>query len=204
MTLSVSSAFDGGNIKLVAIDGDRVDLEIVKDHMSDFYQWFYFRLTGGLDRTLELRITNCARRRLSGRLGRLSGLPVRGSRELGAGRDRLCGRRPQHPRHAGVGQHLDRLFRALHDGTAPRFRRRGRRRAGRRLPHARANARRARDRLFQARRRAPPGLALRPPASGRDHGRALDGRRDRAAAGRIGSGDAAPRARRRPSTSSPI
>ena len=47
MTLSVSSAFDGGNIRLVAIDGDRVDLEIVKDHQSDFYQWFYFRLTGG-------------------------------------------------------------------------------------------------------------------------------------------------------------
>ena len=47
MTLSVSSAFDGGNIRLVAIEGDRVDLEIVKDHQSDFYQWFYFRLTGG-------------------------------------------------------------------------------------------------------------------------------------------------------------
>ena len=60
MTLSVSSAFDGGNIRLVAIDGDRVDLEIVKDHQSDFYQWFYFRLTGGAGRALQLRITNCA------------------------------------------------------------------------------------------------------------------------------------------------
>ncbi|GAA4828400.1 M14-type cytosolic carboxypeptidase [Sphingosinicella ginsenosidimutans] len=60
MTLSVSSAFDGGNIRLVAIDGDRVDLEIVKDHQSDFYQWFYFRLTGGAGRDLQLRITNCA------------------------------------------------------------------------------------------------------------------------------------------------
>ena len=46
MNLSVSSAFDGGNIRLVAIEGSRVDLEIVKDHQSDFYQWFYFRLSG--------------------------------------------------------------------------------------------------------------------------------------------------------------
>ena len=60
MTLSVSSAFDGGNIRLVAIDGDRVDLEIVKDHLSDFYQWFYFRLTGGGGRAISLRILNCA------------------------------------------------------------------------------------------------------------------------------------------------
>jgi murein tripeptide amidase MpaA len=60
MTLSVSSAFDGGNIRLVAIGGHRVDLEIVKDHQSDFYQWFYFRLTGGGGRALQLRILNCA------------------------------------------------------------------------------------------------------------------------------------------------
>jgi murein tripeptide amidase MpaA len=60
MTLSVSSAFDGGNIRLVAIHGDRIDLEIVKDHQSDFYQWFYFRLTGGGGRALQLRLLNCA------------------------------------------------------------------------------------------------------------------------------------------------
>jgi murein tripeptide amidase MpaA len=59
MTLSVSSAFDGGNIRAVAIKGDAIDLEIVKDHESDFYQWFYFRLTGGGGRKLSLRITNC-------------------------------------------------------------------------------------------------------------------------------------------------
>ena len=60
MTLSISSAFDGGNIRLVAIDGDRIDLEIVKDNQSDFYQWFYFRLTGAAGREVELRILNCA------------------------------------------------------------------------------------------------------------------------------------------------
>ena len=59
MTLSVSSAFDGGNIRAVAVNGDVVDLEIAKDRESDFYQWFYFRLTGGAGRKLSLRITNC-------------------------------------------------------------------------------------------------------------------------------------------------
>lgn len=61
MNLSVSSAFDGGNINLVAIEGNRVDLEIAKDHASDFYQWFYFRLTGGGGKPIELRLLNCAR-----------------------------------------------------------------------------------------------------------------------------------------------
>lgn len=60
MTLSVTSPFDGGNIRTVAIDGNRIDLEIVKDHASEFYQWFYFRLTGGAGQEVELRIVNCA------------------------------------------------------------------------------------------------------------------------------------------------
>jgi hypothetical protein len=42
MTLSITSPHDGGNIRLVAAEGDKIDLEIVKDHASDFYQWFYF------------------------------------------------------------------------------------------------------------------------------------------------------------------
>jgi len=60
MTLSISSAFDGGNIRAVAINGDVADLEIARDHESDFYQWFYFRVTGGAGREITLRITNCA------------------------------------------------------------------------------------------------------------------------------------------------
>ncbi len=60
MTHHVSSAFDGGNIRLVAIDGNRIDLEIVKDAHSDFYQWFYFRLTGAAGQAMELCILNCA------------------------------------------------------------------------------------------------------------------------------------------------
>jgi murein tripeptide amidase MpaA len=58
MTLSVSSAFDGGNIRLAAVEGSRIDLEIVQDHHSDFYQWFYFRVTGAAGQPIELRILN--------------------------------------------------------------------------------------------------------------------------------------------------
>lgn len=60
MNLSVSSAFDGGNIRLVGIEGSRVDLEIVTDHQSNFYQWFYFRLSGAASQPVELRILNAA------------------------------------------------------------------------------------------------------------------------------------------------
>ncbi len=45
-SIAINAAFDGGNIKTLAIDGDRIDLEIVRDHQSDFYQWFYFRVSG--------------------------------------------------------------------------------------------------------------------------------------------------------------
>jgi murein tripeptide amidase MpaA len=60
MALTISSAFDAGNIRVVKQDGDAADLEIVKDHMSDFYQWFYFRVAGAAGREITLRITNCA------------------------------------------------------------------------------------------------------------------------------------------------
>jgi len=59
MSLIISSAFDAGNIRVVKSEGDTVDLEIVNDHMSDFYQWFYFRVSGGAGREVTLRITNC-------------------------------------------------------------------------------------------------------------------------------------------------
>ncbi|WBH17360.1 M14 family metallopeptidase [Sphingomonas radiodurans] len=58
MNLSINAAFDSGNIRLLAIDGDRIDLEIVKDHQSDFFQWFYFRVAGAAGRQLTFRIVN--------------------------------------------------------------------------------------------------------------------------------------------------
>jgi murein tripeptide amidase MpaA len=59
MTITISSAFDAGNIRVLSQDSDTVDLEIVKDHMSDFYQWFYFRVAGAAGREVTLRILNC-------------------------------------------------------------------------------------------------------------------------------------------------
>ena len=58
MTISISSAFDAGNIRVVGIDGDTARLEIVKDHLSDFYQWFHFRLAGAGGREVTLDIVN--------------------------------------------------------------------------------------------------------------------------------------------------
>jgi len=58
-SLVISSAFDGGNIACLAADdpGD-IRLEILKDNESDFYQWFYFRLTGARGQACKLHITN--------------------------------------------------------------------------------------------------------------------------------------------------
>ena len=56
--LAINAAFDGGNIRLVRVDGDRIDLEIVKDRDSDYFQWFYFRVAGAAGRTLTYRILN--------------------------------------------------------------------------------------------------------------------------------------------------
>src|SRR6476660_8190163 len=60
MALTISSSFDAGNIRVINQAGDSADLEIVTDHLSDFYQWFYFRVAGGAGREITLRITNCA------------------------------------------------------------------------------------------------------------------------------------------------
>ncbi len=58
MTPSINAAFDGGNIHLVGIDEQRIDLEIVRDHGSDFYQWFYFRAAGLRGGRWTFRIVN--------------------------------------------------------------------------------------------------------------------------------------------------
>jgi len=58
MSIQINAAFDGGNIRVMAIEGDRVDLEIAKDHLSNFYQWFHFRVAGAKGRTLTFRILN--------------------------------------------------------------------------------------------------------------------------------------------------
>ena len=64
MTISISSGFDSGNIRVLSITdtpaGVRAELEIVTDHQSDFYQWFHFRLANAAGREVELAIVNGA------------------------------------------------------------------------------------------------------------------------------------------------
>jgi len=62
MTLHIDAAFDGGNIRVREIIGAgddwQVDLEIVRDHQSDFFQWFYFRAAGLTGKRVTFRILN--------------------------------------------------------------------------------------------------------------------------------------------------
>ena len=60
MIPTVSAAFDGGNIRLVGVADGKVDLEIVADHQSDFYQWFSFRAAGLAGGRWTFRIVNAA------------------------------------------------------------------------------------------------------------------------------------------------
>ncbi|PEQ12010.1 hypothetical protein B2G71_14635 [Novosphingobium sp. PC22D] len=55
--IQICSAFDSGNIEVLSIDGSEARLAIRKDHDSDFFQWFHFRVSGGKGRELVLRIT---------------------------------------------------------------------------------------------------------------------------------------------------
>jgi murein tripeptide amidase MpaA len=55
--IQIDAAFDGGNIEVLAIDGSTARLKIRKDHQSDFFQWFHFRVSGCEGRALELKIT---------------------------------------------------------------------------------------------------------------------------------------------------
>ncbi|MEL7108463.1 MAG: M14-type cytosolic carboxypeptidase [Pseudomonadota bacterium] len=59
MSVHISSAFDSGNIIVKdATDPSNVRLEIRKDHQSDFYQWFHFRVSGAQGQKVRLIIEN--------------------------------------------------------------------------------------------------------------------------------------------------
>lgn len=60
MTIAVTSAFDGGNIEVVSIDGTTITLNIRRDRESEFLQWFHFRVTGAAGQALTLTIANIA------------------------------------------------------------------------------------------------------------------------------------------------
>jgi murein tripeptide amidase MpaA len=54
--VQIDAAFDSGNIKVLSVTGASASLRIRKDHQSDFYQWFHFRVAGAAGRELALKI----------------------------------------------------------------------------------------------------------------------------------------------------
>lgn len=56
-TIQITAAFDSGNIEVLSIDGASARLAIRKDHASDFFQWFHFRVSGAKGRALHLALT---------------------------------------------------------------------------------------------------------------------------------------------------
>jgi len=57
--ITISSAFDAGNIIVKENQNPSdIHLEIRKDEKSDFYQWFYFRVTGAKNVACTLHIDN--------------------------------------------------------------------------------------------------------------------------------------------------
>lgn len=57
--MHISQNFDAGNIEVVSCErADDVQLRIRKDASSDFYQWFYFRLSGARGQACHLQILN--------------------------------------------------------------------------------------------------------------------------------------------------
>lgn len=58
MAVTVSAAFDGGNIAVTRAErADDIVLTIPRDHMSEFAQWFYFRLSGVRGEPCVIRLT---------------------------------------------------------------------------------------------------------------------------------------------------
>jgi len=59
MTLHISSAFDGGNIIVHSAKNPKaIRLSIRPDNASDFFQWFYYRVSGGKNQRLRMVLEN--------------------------------------------------------------------------------------------------------------------------------------------------
>ncbi len=57
----INSDFDGGNIRCIdSRDPANIKLKILHDNQSDFYQWFYFRVTNAGGRNCVYKIINAA------------------------------------------------------------------------------------------------------------------------------------------------
>lgn len=54
--IAIDAEFDSGNIEVHQIEGATARLAIPADHLSEFRQWFHFRVTGAKGRELTLKI----------------------------------------------------------------------------------------------------------------------------------------------------
>jgi murein tripeptide amidase MpaA len=59
-SISITAAFDAGNIIINEISGSSANLSIRKDKDSEFFQWFHFRVASRPGESLRLRITGVA------------------------------------------------------------------------------------------------------------------------------------------------
>ena len=59
-TIRIDAAFDSGNIEVLSVDGTEARLAIPHDHMSEFRQWFHFRVSGANGRQVTLKLTGLA------------------------------------------------------------------------------------------------------------------------------------------------
>ena len=67
MNISINASFDGGNIIVRdANKSDDIRLAIREDKASDFFQWFYFRLSGAKDQVCQMIIENAGEAAYSG------------------------------------------------------------------------------------------------------------------------------------------
>ena len=65
--ITITAAFDGGNIECLRTDDpDDLRLQIRRDNGSDFFQWFYFRLSGARGVPCTLNILNAHEAAYSG------------------------------------------------------------------------------------------------------------------------------------------
>jgi murein tripeptide amidase MpaA len=55
--IRIDAQFDSGNIEVLEVKGTHAKLAIPQDHMSEFKQWFHFRLAGAKGREVTLAIT---------------------------------------------------------------------------------------------------------------------------------------------------
>ncbi len=56
--ITIDAAFDSGNIEVVSVAGASATVRIPKDHMSEFAQWFHFRVSGAAGREVVLTFVN--------------------------------------------------------------------------------------------------------------------------------------------------